>query len=547
MKDKDRNGSRKDFDAIFVGSGHNALVAAAYLARAGWRVLVLEKNDRPGGLVRTEELTLPGFRHDVYASAHPLFVTSRAWADLGAELESHGLVYDNTDVPTGVSMPDGATAVFTRDFEANAAEAERLAPGDGDVFRQMMGEFFAVAPQVFELFAMDLASPQAAALMRQLFVDPDGRRATPFAADVVRTAREVLERFRSPVVRAMFAPWALHLGRTPDEPGSGVWIPLTLSALMAGGMAIPLGGSEMLVRALARLIEDHGGVLRMHSPVERIVVEGGRAVAVRTAEGREYRAAEAVVASVNPDQLYLRLLAADDAPAALRGQASRWRYGRGAVQIQLALSRTPRWADERFARIGQPHLTSGLDALSRQVSESIRGLLPDDPTISLDIPTVHDPSRAPEDKAILRLQLLEIPCRPRGDAAGEIEVGDGTWTEDLKRRFADRVIGIVGRHLPDVPDSILACHVTSPDDLTRFSPNQGPGDPYGGSHELAQSYLFRPLPGQPSHRTPIGNLYMLGAATWPGHGVNAGSGYIVAQMLLGAGVVRQEQQIAASV
>src|SRR5438045_3989334 len=101
------------YDAIFVGSGHNALVTAAYLARASWSVLVLEKNDRPGGLVRTEEVTLPGFHHDVYSSAHPLFVLSKAYADLGPELTERGLNYVNTDLPTGVSMPGGRTAVLS--------------------------------------------------------------------------------------------------------------------------------------------------------------------------------------------------------------------------------------------------------------------------------------------------------------------------------------------------------------------------------------------------------------------------------------------------
>src|SRR5690348_11350507 len=117
------------YDVIIVGSGHNALIAAAYLTRAGRSVLVLEKNDRPGGLVRTEELTLPGFKHDVYSSVHPLFLTGPVYADLGSALAERGLHYLNTDLPTGVSLEDGQTGVFLRPFEALFAEAERLAPG----------------------------------------------------------------------------------------------------------------------------------------------------------------------------------------------------------------------------------------------------------------------------------------------------------------------------------------------------------------------------------------------------------------------------------
>lgn len=523
----------QEYDAIFIGSGHNALIAAAYLARAGWGVLVLEQNDRPGGLVRTEELTLPGFHHDVYSSAHPLFLTSSAYADLGPALAERGLRYLNTDLPTGVSLPDGRTAVFSRSMEQNIAEAERLAPGDGAALAAMLEGFGTYAGDVFSLFNLDLASPQASAIIKRLTDAGAGQKGySTFAADLFQTARTVVSGVRSPVLRAMIAPWVMHLGRTPDEVGSGVWVPLTLMALMGGGMAIPEGGSEMLARTLARLIADQGGVIRTQTPVTRILVEHGRAAGVYTAGGEEFRARRAVVASTNPDQLYLTLLGEGDTSPAIRQQAARYRYGRGCVQIHLALSEPPHWPDERFKQVGQPHLTNGLDGCTLAIAQGMAGLLPAEPTFTVDCPTNLDPARAPQGKAIMRVQLLEIPCRPHGDSAGSIDVGDGTWTTDLKRRFAERVLEIVGRHIPNVPAAVIGTHIISPDDLARFSPNQGPGDPYGGAHDLAQSYLFRPLPGQPSHRTVVPQLFMLGAATWPGHGVNGGSGYIVAQELL---------------
>jgi phytoene dehydrogenase-like protein len=533
----------KKFDAIFIGSGHNALIAAAYLARAGWRVLVLEKNDRPGGLVRTEEVTLPGFQHDLYSSAQPLFVTSQAYADLGPELAERGLQYVNTDLPTGVSVSGagGGTAVFSRDMAANVAELDRLAPGDGPAFQRMMEEFGPHAGNVFPLFGLDLTSPAAAPFLRALMVRPDGAGASPFASDFLETVRDVLARFQSPVTRGLFAPWILHLGRTPDGANSGFWVPLTLMALLGGGMALPVGGAAKLVEALVRLIEDHHGVIETCTPVSRILVEEGKAVGVRTADGKEYRASRAVVASVNPDQLYLRLLDGVEVAPQIRREASEYRYGRGCVQIHVALSEPPRFADERLNRAGLVHLTPGLEGLAMQVTGSMNGYLPAEPTISFDAPSILDPTRVPEGKATLRLQMLEVPARPRGDAAGTIDAGEGTWTEDLKRRFADRVLDIVGRHVPNVPGAVLGLHIISPDDLARFSPNQGPGDPYGGSHDIAQSYLFRPLPSQPSHRTAVPNVYMLGAATWPGHGVNGGSGYIVAQQLLAGDTTAREE------
>lgn len=531
----------KKYDAIFIGSGHNALIAAAYLARAGWSVLVLEKNDRPGGLVRTEELTVPGFRHDVYSSAQPLFVTSQAYADLGAELGERGLQYANTDTPTGVSMADGRSSVFFRDFAANVAEIDRLSAGDGAAFGQMFEEFNTVAPDIFPLFGLDLSSDAARPFLRRLMVNPDGTGASPFASEFLIPARDVLEaRFRSEVFQGLAAPWVLHLGRTPDGANSGFWVPMTLAAIMAGGMATVVGGAGKLTDALVRLIEGHGGVVRTGEGVEKILVKHGEAEGVRTEGGEEHFAKRAVVASTNPDQLYLRLLADADVPAPLRREASRYRYGRGCVQIHLALSEPPRFADGRLDTVGLVHLTPGLTGLTQHVQEALSGLLPKEPTISFDVPTQLDPSRAPAGKATLRLQILEVPARIKGDAAGKIDTGDGAWTEDVKRAFTDRILEIVGRHAPNVPGAILGCHSISPGDLARFSPNQGPGDPYGGSHDLSQSYIFRPLPSQPSHRTAIPNVFMLGAATWPGHGVNGGSGYIVAQQLLAEGPPKGE-------
>ncbi len=521
------------YDAIIIGSGHNALVAAAYLARDGWSTLVLEKNDRPGGLVRTDELTLPGFHHDVYAGWPTLFVLSRAYADLGPELAERGLTFANNGTPIGVSLPGGRAAVLTTDLAANVAEAERLAPGDGAAWAQLCEDVGQYLPQVLGLFSTDLASPEAAATIRRLMTGPDGAGLSPFAAEFMATARDVLEgRFRSEVWRGLHAPWVLHAGRGPESANSGFWAQVLGVAAQLGGVYVAIGGVEAIARALARLIEDHGGIVRTGSLVTRILVERGRAVGVRTAGGDEYRAGRVVIASTNPDQLYLRLLAdMEVVPPAIRQQAGRYRYGLGCVQIHLALAEPPRWPDRRLDRVVDLHITPGLDGVSRSVNEATRGLLPAEPTIAFGVPTTLDPSRAPDGRAIATLQILDVPRRPRGDAVGAIAC-DGEWTDEVQERFADRVIAIVGRHAPDIPKAILDRAIVSPRELAAYNPNCGDGDPYGGAHDMAQSYLFRPLPGQPSHRTVVPNLYMVGAATWPGSGLGAGSGYIVAQQVL---------------
>src|SRR5260370_511626 len=203
------------YDVILIGSGHNALIAAAYLTRSGRSVLILERNDRPGGLVRTDELTLRGFKHDVYSAAHPLFLTGPAYADLGEALTERGLRYLNTDLPTGVSMEDGQTAVFPCSLEALMAEAERLAPGDGATLTRLLDSLNPYMHDVFALLNLDLISPEAMDIIARLLHDGDRPGYSTFAASLFDTARTVVDPFQSPVFRAMFAPGVLHTGRTP--------------------------------------------------------------------------------------------------------------------------------------------------------------------------------------------------------------------------------------------------------------------------------------------------------------------------------------------
>ncbi|MCE7008132.1 NAD(P)/FAD-dependent oxidoreductase [Kibdelosporangium philippinense] len=414
------------WDAIIVGSGHNALVAGALLARDGWSVLVLEEQDRAGGLVRTDELTLPGFHHDTYSSAHPLFTGGPAFAELGPELTELGLEYLQPRYWTGVSMPGQGTAVLSRDLDETLAEAERLAPGDGAKFSQLLKDFEPYIGPVFELMGSDLATKSRE--IHDLFHEKDGRF-SEFAHLFTRTARDLLtDTFTSPVLRGTLAPWALHLGRGPEDVNSALWVILVQVALGAAGMPTPKGGSGQLATTLTKLIEKHGGSVQTGQRVDRILVEDGRARGVR-AGGEKHRARRAVIASVNPDQLYLELL--ESVPDNLRRQAGKYRYGRGCFQIHVAMSEPPRFADERLMHTGQPHLSGGLDALSRSVNEVARGLLPVEPTISFDAPSTVDPRRCPPGKAVARLQILDVPTNPTGDAAGSIEV-DG-WTEDVKR------------------------------------------------------------------------------------------------------------------
>jgi phytoene dehydrogenase-like protein len=305
-------------------------------------------------------------------------------------------------------------------------------------------------------------------------------------------------------------------------------------AVQLGGMPVPVGGGVRLVEALTAIVTDAGGEVRADTEVERIVVSGGRAVGVLLVGGETVQADRAVVAGVTPTALYGPLLG-DTAPAEARAAAERFRYGRAGMQIHIAMDEAPRWAGpdaERLARTAIVHVTPGLDGVSRAVNEAERGLLPAEATIVAGQPCAVDPSRAPEGKWIVWIQLQELPAGTvKGDAAGELDVGDGTWTEELREAYADRICARLGTAITNLESATLKRIALSPVDLEALDCNLVAGDLYAGSCALDQNLLWRPFAEAPGHRTAIDGLWHIGASTHPGPGLGAGSGYLVAKEL----------------
>lgn len=525
------------FDAVFIGSGINSLVGAALLARDGWSVCVLERNDVAGGCIRTSsDLTLPGFTHEVLASWHPLFTGSAAYAELKDDLDRRGVTYVNTDLPTGAAFPDGSAAFITGSLEGNVTEFDRFAPGDGAAWERQFNAFMANADLSFGILSTELWSTAGLSLGRKAFRRLGRRGLLEFAGNTLVSCRDwVSGTFESEAARGVLAPWVLHTGLGPDQATSGFMTQVIGAALQLGGMPVPVGGGVRLVDALAGIVTDAGGEVRLEADVQRILVASGRASGVRLADGEVVAATRAVVANVTPTQLYGKLLGGSEAPAGITAAATRFRYGRAEMQIHLALDEPPRWKGqdaERLARCPIVHVTRGLDGVSRAVNEAERGLLPAEATIVCGQPVALDPSRAPSGKSLLWIQLQELPAgKVKGDAAGELDTGDGTWTEDLREAYADRIVARLGESVENLGAATLKRVVISPMDLAALNMNLVGGDIYGGSCALDQNLLWRPLAEAPGHETAVAGLWHIGASTHPGPGLGAGSGYLVAKGL----------------
>src|SRR4051794_632044 len=503
-----------DHDAVVIGSGINSLACAALLAKGGWDVCVLERNDWLGGAIRTAEITEPGFVHDVFSAWHPLWVGGGAHAQLGDDLAARGLEYLNTELPTATAFPDGGSSFLLRDAEGNAAEI-------GPEWPAVLERFFPNADLAFGVLGTELWSSSGLAFAAKAVRRLGRGGAAEFAGDLLQSSRDWLQTtFASERAHGLLAPWVLHTGLGPDAAASGFMTQVIAVAVQEGGMPIPRGGGEKLAHALVQLIRDHGGTCETNADVDRVLVQSSRATGVRLKNGDSVEAGRAVVASVTPTQLYERLLAEVRVPAPYREGARRFRYGRAEMQIHFALSEPPRWeGDERLNRTAIVHVTPGLNGVSKAVNEAERGELPDEATIVVGHPLTIDPSRAPEGKGLLWIQLQELPR-------------NFDWNDDARERYADRIQARLARHIGNLESSIVQRVALGPHDLERLNINLVGGDPYGGALSLDQNLLLRPFAQSPGHATPVERLWHIGASTWPGPGLGGRSGTLVAQELL---------------
>lgn len=284
-----------------------------------------------------------------------------------------------------------------------------------------------------------------------------------------------------------------------------------------------------MIDALVSLLESHGGEVHCGRAVRKVAIANGSAYGIAMEDGEVVTVRRAVIANLTPPVLFGALVPQSNQPESFRLQVRRYRHGPGTMMIHLALDDLPPWrAGPELAEYSYVHIAPYMEDMSLAYQQAVSGFLPERPTVVVGQPTAVDPTRAPDGKHILWVQVRMVPGAIAGDAADEITATD--W-ETVGDQYADRVIGLIEEYAPGVADGVLGRHVLTPEDLESYNPNLSGGDSLGGSHHLMQHFGLRPFPGWTRYKTPISRLYMCGAGTWPGAGVGAGSGYLLGKML----------------
>jgi phytoene dehydrogenase-like protein len=487
-------------DAVVIGSGPNGLAAAIRLAEAGRSVVVLEAADHYGGAVRTEELTLPGFKNDTFSSVYPAGAASPVFGRM--PLAEHGLEWVHPEACYSAPLPDGSAGILYRDVDRTAATLDALHAGDGASWRAFATPFL----DHFEAVRATMLSgfpPVGGALKLLTQTGPLGtlRFARLLPESSIGLGNRLFDGGGS---RAWLYGAAMHGDTPPQKPGGGIAAAYLNLLGHAVGWPSPKGGAGRLADALVSYLRSLGGEVRCGAPVVAVTSSGGRVTGVEV-EGGERVAAPIVIADVMPDAL--ARLGGDALSRWYRELIKRYVYGPSTLKLDWALDGPIPWTNEATRGAGTVHVGGFEDELLATIKTSEEGL-PEHPFLLLGQQTIADPSRAPEGQHTAWAYT-------HGPADGVL------WDEEATARHVERVEAQVERYAPGFGDRILARHVLSPSGLQARNPNLVAGDVGGGSYTLRQ-VVFRPIPSLSPYRTPLKGLFLGSAAAFPGgavHGV----------------------------
>jgi phytoene dehydrogenase-like protein len=499
-------------DAVVIGAGPNGLVAANLLADAGWSVRVLEAGPEPGGAVRSAEVTAPGFQSDLFSAFYPMAAASPVIQAL--DLGRWGLEWTHAPAVVANPLPDQPAAMLWRDPEQNAARLDKEAPGDGEAWLALHARW----GRVGDAFLQALLSPFPPVRATARLVAAARRELVELARLTILPVRRLVEEsFRGEAAGTLLAGNALHADLTPESPPSALlgWMLVELGQTV--GFPVPVGGAHAITDALVARLRDAGGTVTCATPVARVEVRGGRAVGVVAADGTPVHARRAVVAACDAQVLFGRLVAEEDLPTGYVTRLTRFQRGGATVKVDWALDHPIPWTDPDVGQAGTVHVTDGLAELSFTSSQLAAGIVPERPFLLVGQMTTTDPTRSPAGTE---------------SAWAYTHVPQGSLDDGGLDRFVERMEARIEERAPGFRSAVRGRYVQGPADLERANPSLVGGDIGGGTSQLHQQLVFRPVPGLARPETPIRRLYLGSASAHPGGAVHGACGANAARAAL---------------
>ena len=511
-----------DYDVVIAGGGHNALVCGAVLAREGLRVLVAERNPWPGGGVLTREVTLPGFKHDLYGSSHVWIHANETFNDLKPELENFGLNYIwAEDHITGHPNKEGPGIVVYKSIEKTVESIAFYSRKDADRYREIYDEFV----NIKDGFIKGMFSPPSPPSYLPAAME-NSHEGLQMLRSYNQSAKAfVLENFENPHVQAFILGWALAPQILPDQQGIGQTFYIMIPAIHIFGESIPEGGSMKLTTSLVHYLEANGGKVLTNASVSEFIVDSDKTVkGIHLADDTEILARKAVVTSLDPRQTFLRLVNERHLNEGFLRMVQNFSFGTVSLcRVHYALNEAPNFKDNtEINQTAFQRIFGSMADIERQYQEIATGIAPTNPFLWTACWTTKDPTRAPEGKHTLIMDTFVPNWLSNGES----------W-EGIKEDYVQNVLlHKLQEYTSNMTESnILGQYIDTAESLARDNLSFVNGTTTGGERTLSQSGYFRPFPSYAHYRSPIRNLYMTGPSCHPGGGISA-MGTITANVML---------------